>query len=192
MSVLDKVVAAVTPEASDEERTKARGKALEIAGGRDWLALVIEQHRQIEAGFAAVKSATSADARRAAQKQLALVLTGHSLAEETVLYPAMALTDQKAHSGAAYTEQSAAKVQIAALDDMDPMSQDYLDKLEHLRAAIAHHVYEEESKWLPKLHETAAGNGKQAHLTQRFQEEFTRYMGSGSSAADKASTASPA
>lgn len=191
MSMLDKVVAAVTPEASDEERAKARSKALEISGGgsNDWLALVIDHHKQIEAGFAAVKSASAADARRAAQKRLAVVLTGHSLAEETVLYPAMALTDQKAHSGAAYTEQSAAKVQIAALDEMDPMSQDYLDKLEHLRAAIAHHVYEEESNWLPKLHETAAKDGKQSHLTQRFVEEFKRYVGSGNDATSASAAA---
>ena len=84
--------------------------------------MTIEHHQQIEAGFDAVKAAAGADARRAAQKQLALILTGHSLAEEVVLYPAMALSDQKAHSGEAYTEQSAAKVQLAALDDLEPAS----------------------------------------------------------------------
>ncbi len=178
MGVLDKLVSAVTPEASAEDRAQSRAKALALAGSDNnhWLALTVEHHRQIEAGFDAVKAAAGADARRAAQKALALVLTGHSLAEETVLYPAMALSDQKSHSGIAFTEQSAAKVQLAALDDLEPASQDYMDKLEHLRAAVAHHIHEEESNWFVKLNETASA-GKQAQLTQRYQEEFKRYTG---------------
>lgn len=175
MSVLDKIVAAVTPEASDEDKAKARAKARAAAGASGWLAQVLDHHEQIEALFAAVKAANSATARRAAQKQLAGLLTGHSIAEEVVLYPAMALSDQKGHSGEAYTEQSAAKVQTAALEDLDPMSTDYLDKLEHLRAAVSHHVYEEESEWFPKLREQDAT--VQAKLSRRYREEFERYMG---------------
>ena len=178
MGVLDKIVSAVTPEAGPEERAQARAKALALAGngGSHWLSMTVEHHRQIEAAFDSVKAAAGAAARRAAQKELALVLTGHSLAEETVLYPAMALSDQKAHSGVAFTEQSAAKVQLAALDDLEPVSQNYLDKLEHLRAAVAHHIHEEESNWFVKLHDTVSSE-KQTQLTQRYQEEFERYTG---------------
>jgi hemerythrin superfamily protein len=176
MSLLDKVIASVTPEADDEDRQKARAKARSLSGGSGWLALVLDQHEQIEAAFSAVRSATSPTARRAAQKKLAVLLTGHSNAEESVLYPAMALSDQKTHSGEAYTEQSAAKVQTAALDDLEPMSQDYLDKLEHLRAAVAHHVYEEEKTWFPQLRQIADAS-LQTRLTNRYSEEFTRYMG---------------
>jgi iron-sulfur cluster repair protein YtfE (RIC family) len=184
MSILDKVVAAVTPEASDEERAEARANARSASGGSGWLSMVLDHHVQLEQAFAAVKAASTAMERRSAQKVLAVLLTGHSIAEESVLYPAMALGDQKAHATAAYTEQSAAKVQVSALDDFEPMTQDYLDKLEHLRAAVAHHMYEEESKWFPQLreHDTAT----QARLTQRFTEEFQRYMGSTSTGQDSA------
>jgi hemerythrin superfamily protein len=183
MSILDKVVSAVTPEASDDERMEARAKARTLSKGQGWLALVIDHHEQIEGAFAAVAAAPSATTRRAAQKELAVLLTGHSIAEEAVLYPAMALSDQKGHAGEAYTEQSAAKVQAAALDDLDPMSQDYLDKLEHLRAAVAHHVYEEESAWFPKLR--AIGDAaKQTYLTKHYREEFDRYVGSVQEAAN--------
>jgi 2-methylisocitrate lyase-like PEP mutase family enzyme len=175
MSVLDKIVAAVTPEASEEDKANARAKARTDAGGSGWLAQVLDHHEQIEQMFGAVKEASSANTRRAAQKQLAALLTGHSIAEEAVLYPAMALTDQKGHSGEAYTEQSAAKVQTAALEDLDPMSEDYLDKLEHLRAAVSHHVYEEEKEWFPKLREQ--DTAMQAKLSRRYREEFERYMG---------------
>ena len=176
MRILDKMVAAVTPEASDENRAQARVDARNLAQGSGWLEMVLDHHEDIEDAFDAVKEATSAPARRAAQKELALLLTGHSIAEEVVLYPAMALSDQKAHSGEAYTEQSAAKVQTAALDDLEPMSQDYLDKLEHLRAAVAHHVYEEERTWFPELRKIADST-LQGKLTRRYSEEFERYMG---------------
>jgi hemerythrin superfamily protein len=177
MSVLDKVMAAVTPDPTDEKMQEARAKARAAAGNSGWLALVLDHHLEIEDRFAAVREATSATARRAAQKRLGAFLTGHSIAEESVIYPAMALTDQKGHSGEMYTEQSAVKVQIAALDDLDPMSDDYLDKLEHIRGAVAHHVYEEEGEYFLKLREVA-DSAMQSKLTRRYKEEFDRYMGS--------------
>ncbi len=173
MGILDKAIAAITPEASDDDKMKARAKARAAATPGSWLSMVLDQHEAIEGSFAAVKAAKTADQRRAEQEQLGLLLTGHSIAEEVVLYPAMANGDQKGHASEAYTEQSAAKVQTAALDDLDPMSQDYLDKLEHLRAAVSHHVYEEENEWFPELAKTTAK--KQAKLTQLFTEHFDRY-----------------
>lgn len=175
MSIMDKVVAAVTPEPSREECAQARLRARELAGS-GWLAMVLDHHEQIEQAFEDVRSASSSAQRRLAQKQLATWLTGHSLAEDAVLYPAMALSDQKGHSGTAYTQQSAAKVQLAALETLDPDSQDYLDKLEHLRAAVSHHMYEEESDWFPQLM-SDSDKGMEQHLRSRYQEEFQRYTG---------------
>jgi len=174
MGIFDKAVAAITPEASPEDMAEARAKARALTRPGGWLGMVLDHHEQIEAAFARVQKAGSANARRSAQKALAVLLTGHSIAEESVLYPALALHGQKSHSGEAYTEQSAAKVQIAALDDLEPMSQDYLDKLEHLRAAVAHHVYEEESEWFPTLRkiDDAALHTK---LSRRYRDEFERY-----------------
>ena len=176
MTVLDKVVAAITPEPSDEKIAETRAAARAMASGVGWLTMVLDHHDEIEAAFAAVKGATTITGRRTAQKALGLILTGHSLAEETVIYPAMALDDQRRHSGEAYTEQSAAKVKLAALDGLEPMSQDYLDKLEHLRAAVAHHVYEEESAWFLDLRSNADG-ATNSRMTRRYREEFERYMG---------------
>jgi len=185
MGLLDKVVAAVTPEASDKDRADAHARARAASGGSGWLAMALDHHELIEAAFASVKEAASTAARREAQKDLALLLTGHSNAEEAVLYPAMALSDQKAHAGSAYTEQSAAKIQLAALDDLEPMTDDYLDKLDHLRAAVMHHVYEEESEWFPKL-KGAGDSALQSRISRRFREEFERYMNSASAQASPA------
>jgi hemerythrin superfamily protein len=174
MSILDKVVAAVTPLESDEQRAEARAKARDASTDGDWLSLVLDHHQQIESAFAAVKSATDAASRVSAQKRLALLLTGHSIAEEVVIYPALVKADEEGQATKAYTEQSAAKVQMGLLEDLEPMSQEYLDKLEHIRGAVAHHVYEEEDKWFLGLKEKLP-SADQTKLTFRYQEEFSRY-----------------
>ena len=178
MSMLDKVIAAVTPPESKEARVEARKKARALAGDNDWLSQVLSHHEQIEAAFAKVKSAVDAGSQRIAEKQLALLLTGHSVAEEAVLYPALVKADEKGHSTMAYTEQSAAKVQMGLLEDIEPMTQDYLDKLEHIRGAVAHHVYEEEGTWFPELKKKLSPTA-QTKLTFRYLEEFGRYFGGG-------------
>ena len=132
MSLIDKAIAAVTPPVSDEKRAEARAKARAAAEPGDWLSQILDHHELIETAFAAVKSATGVDARRAAQKKLGVLLTGHSIAEEAVIYPALAHAGKKMHANIAYTQQVAAKMQMAALEHLDPLSEDYLDKLGHL------------------------------------------------------------
>jgi hypothetical protein len=62
------------------------------------------------------------------------------------------------------------------LEDLPPMSQEFLDKLEHIKGAVAHRVYEEESNWFLDLKNKPA-TVDQAKLTKRYQEHFARYMG---------------
>jgi hypothetical protein len=82
MSIIDKVVAAVTPPESEEARLKARAKARAMAGKDDWLCMVLNHHEQIETAFASVKAASDPASRISTLKVLATLLTGHSLAEE--------------------------------------------------------------------------------------------------------------
>lgn len=177
MSLLDKVVAAVTPPESDDARHQARAKARSAATAGDWLSLVLQHHQQIEAAFSAVKDASTAPAQLAAQKNLAALLTGHSVAEEAALYPALSQADETSHATKAYTEQSAAKLQMGLLERLAPMSEDYLDKLEHIRGAVAHHMYEEEGNWFLDLKQKLP-QSDQSRLTSRYKEEFSRYVGS--------------
>jgi hypothetical protein len=176
MSIFDKVVAAVTPPESEKARAEARAKANAAAQPGDWLSLILDHHLQIEDAIAQIKAAGDGASRRSAQKQLAIVLTGHAGAEETVLYPAMADNGEMGHADMGYGEQVAVKMQMAALEKLDPMSQDYLDKLEHIEGALAHHMYEEEGSWFLKLKEKASP-ADQTLLTARFAEEFARYVG---------------
>jgi hemerythrin superfamily protein len=174
--MFDKVVAAVTPLESDEERRAARDKARAAAGSNDWLSLILQHHVRIEAAFDAVRASHDAASAQSALKELATVLTGHSNAEESVIYPALAMIGEKSDASAGYTEQAAAKTQAAELETLDPSSQDFADKLAHLRGAVLHHMYEEESERFLELKQKAS-QADQVRLTQRFREEFERYVG---------------
>lgn len=181
MSILDKVIAAITPPETEHARAKARENALEVAEQGTWFSMVLDHHQQIEAAFDAVERAKTIEQRRATQKWLAILLTGHSIAEEAVLYPALASHGEKLRTELAYQEQSAAKGETAALEELDPLSQDYEDKLAHIRGAVQHHMYQEESSWFRKLHDKSSPDTLK-RLTQRYDEEFSRYIGNDTSA----------
>lgn len=178
MSIVDKVIAAVTPPESQEARDEARAKARAACAPGSWLPMVLDHHVEIEQAFAQVGQATDATARLAAHQRLASILNAHSIAEELVLYPAMALNDEKGHAAKAYLEQSATKIQMAALEKLDPMSEDYADKLEHIRGAVAHHMYQEEGDWMLDLDDKSDASLQQ-QLAGRYREEFDRYMQGG-------------
>lgn len=176
MSVLDKVAAAVTPAASDEDRAEARRKADILARNHGWLQQILGHHREIESAFAEAFSASAPDARRKACKELGMLLTGHSMAEEAVIYPAVENHDSKGHAAMAYEEQSMAKVQMAKLEMIDPMSDEWREKLEHIQGAVQQHVYQEEDSWFPEVARTIKSD-ESAMLTARYREEAGRYFG---------------
>jgi iron-sulfur cluster repair protein YtfE (RIC family) len=178
MSVLDKIVDAITPPESEEQRAEARTKARSAAHGGDWLSAILDHHEQIEQAFAQTRLGPDAHARRTALKRLGELLTAHSMAEEAVVYPALAQIGKPANAGAAYAEQAAAKLQMAAIERLDPMSQEFIDKLDHLKGAVAHHVYKEESDWFIDLKEKATPAAQQM-VAERYGEEYGRYMRGG-------------
>jgi len=124
MNLLDKAIASMTPTPSDQDMQEARAKARAAAGDTGWLAMIIGHHEQIESAFAAVKDAGSASARQTAQKHLALILTGHSIAEESVIYPAMALGNQERHAD----ERKRASIFPKLRESVDPVTQGKLTR----------------------------------------------------------------
>lgn len=176
MSIVDKVIEAVTPPESDEARREATEKARSHATPGDWLSQILDHHEMIAEQFTVTKQATSPEEQRRAERQLATLLTAHSVAEEAAIYPLIAAIGDTGRSTLAYAQQSAAKMQIGLLERLEPMSEDYLDKLGHIEGAVLHHVYEEEGTWFINIIEQAPPED-QAHATQRYREEFDRYMG---------------
>jgi hemerythrin superfamily protein len=174
-NIIDKAVAAVTPLESEEDRMNARRTAEAAAQPGSWLAMVLDHHRGIETQFAEIAAAPDAASKVRAQKQLALLLTGHSVAEEAAIYPALAADHQVAHAELAYQEQAAAKMELGLLERLDPLSEDYNDKFEHIRGAVLHHIYSEEGTWFPKLVEDTSA-AEQEMIVVRYREEYDRYM----------------
>lgn len=172
MSIVDKVLGAITPPESEKRRAEATLKARQAATPGDWLSMALDHHGQIRSAFEACRTAKP-QARPQAMMALAVVLNGHALAEEVVLYPALAKAGEKAHAALAYTEQTTAKMQMAELERIDPSDQAWLDKVEHIRGAVLHHMFEEEGSWFLAL---KADYDDQAFLTRRFAEEYARYV----------------
>lgn len=173
MSIVDDAVASLTPAPSQEDRAQARDTARSTSTGSDWLAMVLDHHEQLEDAFARTLGETSADARKAAFKELAIILTGHAGAEESVIYPAMDMSGETRHANHAYDEQVTVKKEMAALEQLDPTSQEFTGKLEEVRTAVAHHMIEEEGTWFPDL--IQADGVDQQMLTMRYKEEYDRY-----------------
>lgn len=175
MSILDKLIGAVSPPETREQRAVARARAQAAADPGDWLSMIIDHHERIERAFAQVKTAADPEMRRQALRALGALLTGHAMAEEAVIYPAVADAGKVLSADMAYIEQVSAKMQMAALENLDPGRRDFLDHLSQLEAAVRHHVYEEENDWFIEL-KAAASPEVQARIAARYKEEFDRYM----------------
>ena len=182
MSFLDRIAAAIMPPESEEDRANARRGAEAIAREGGWFAVVLDHHRRIESCFGLAANAATAPERLSALKQLAAVLNAHAAAEEVVLYPAMTEQGEKSHATMAYEEQAMTKVEMARLEKIDPMSTEWREKLDHIKGAVQHHMYEEEGTWFPELQRTAP-DADAAMLTRRFHEEFDKFAGQSARAA---------
>jgi hemerythrin superfamily protein len=176
MSFVDKIVAAVTPRESGKDRAEARAKAAAAAQPGDWLSLVLDHHAELEEALATVEEGVTAEERSIAFQEFAVLLTGHALAEEGVLYPGLSEFSETGHADTGYAEQAMVKMQMAVLEKLDPLSQDFEDKLEHVKGALLHHMYEEESGWFLNLKKQASPD-EQERMTVRYAEEFDRYVG---------------
>ena len=179
MSFIDRLASALAPAASKEDRAEARRKAEALGAREEWIRLIVEQHKQIETLVSQAATATGADARRKAMREFERVLTGHATAEETVLYPDMAEFSGKTHAGMGYEEHAMTKIQVAKLEKLDPMSDEWGEKIDHIRSALEQHMYQEEGSWMPDLAEKLPQTDR-TRLTERFVEEYERYCGDGS------------
>lgn len=176
MSFLDRIAAAVTPAATDEQRAEARQTIEQMTPGEDWLRMIVDQHKRIEGLFAQGLSAGDATSRVRIAKDLATELTGHANAEEAIVYPIVSEDSGKSHAGMGYEEQAMTKIQLAKLEQIDPMSKEWTEKLEHIQGAVAQHVYQEESSWFPDIVRNTPLE-KRELLNKRFREEYERYCG---------------
>lgn len=176
MSFLDRIAAAVTPAASDEDRAEARRRIEELAMGEPFAEDIVQQHKQIEGLFAQARTSAGAGGDAAVQ-ELALLLNGHSMAEEAVVYPEISEHSGKMHAGMAFEEHAMTKVQLAQLQKIAPGTNEWLEKLDHIEGAVQQHIYQEESSWLPDLIRNAPVEDRQ-RMSTMYRDYFNRFGGS--------------
>ena len=147
------------------------------AQGGDWLAIVKAQHKLISDLLNELISNTSASSaeRQTDLKKLTVLLTAHSVAEENVLYPALAIHKFQIGSAELYLEQDAQKVLNSIINlqaESGGNESDVTQKLQELSRLIhSHAIGHEEMDLYPQLHDTASPS-ENALLTQKYQEFF--------------------
>jgi hemerythrin superfamily protein len=119
----------------------------------DAIEMIMQEHREAERLFAKLRS--QSDERLV--EQLTELLTGHTEAEERVLYPAVVdLVDggQQLVQEATQEHREAERL-LALIEGEEPSSADVQSLLRELEAAVAHHVQDEETELLPRLRQRA-------------------------------------
>ncbi len=121
----------------------------------DWLEFIKSHHTLIEAAFDAVLANADSplDIRQQRFRRLGLLLTAHCVAEENVIYPALAMYGLQSESDKLYLDQAHAKVMNAVLDMADDKgSAGWLEKAQELKAVVLQHAkQDEEADLYPRL-----------------------------------------
>jgi hemerythrin superfamily protein len=152
---------------------RASAAETQMAGG-SWFDMVKAHHAMIADNLNMILATSDSQAaeRTRLQKHLGYLLTAHSVAEENVLYPALARLGMTRGSDMLYMEQAQAKVGNADLGVMPKGTDAWLAKVSALKTAILHHAKdEEEADLFPKLM-SAASAQENAMLTADYARQF--------------------
>ena len=125
----------------------ARTEALERKAkpGRDAIALLKADHRQVEKWFGDFKKARTDNRKRELAARICNALKVHTQIEEEIFYPAfLTATDDTDMHHEAVVEHGGAKKLIAEIEAMRPSADFYDAKVTVLSEMIKHHVKEEE------------------------------------------------
>lgn len=121
----------------------------------DWFELIQSHHALIEAAFDDVIASSDSplDSRQQRFRRLAQLMTAHCVAEENVIYPALAMYGLQSESDKLYLDQAHAKVMTAVLDLADDKgSTDWLEKAQTLKLVVLEHAKgDEEADLFPRL-----------------------------------------
>ncbi len=146
-----------------------------MAAGGDWFDMIKAQHVLIAQNLDQILATSDSQVaeRMRLQKHLGYLLTAHSVAEENVIYPAIARMGMTTDSDRLYIEQAHAKVANADLTMSPAGTSEWRDHVSALKTAILHHAKdEEEANIFPRLMQSA-GPQLNASLTQHYARQFS-------------------
>jgi iron-sulfur cluster repair protein YtfE (RIC family) len=113
-----------------------------------------QEHREVEAIFGRMESATDESVQRSLVQELETALTPHMQTEESQVYPALARLDEE-QAAEAENEHSEARDALATLKEQIGQP-GFSAALETLKSGIEHHVQEEEGEAFPKLRQSGS------------------------------------
>ncbi len=117
----------------------------------DAIALLEEQHEEVEALFDKAEKANAPTTRRRIFEQIGDALAVHAAIEEKIFYPAAKASATEDVLFEAVEEHLAAKRLIADLIELDASDEHYKAKLTVLGEEIRHHIREERKSLFPKV-----------------------------------------
>lgn len=144
-------MATATHSSSSKSRTASTRKST-TARGKDAIAVLKAQHRDVEKLFDQFRKARAEDRKAKLSQQICTQLKIHTRIEEELLYPTahdelsdVTLVDE------AYVEHNAAKELIADIEKTEPSDEMFEARMKVLEEQILHHVKEEERELFPKI-----------------------------------------
>jgi hemerythrin superfamily protein len=131
-------------KAKKKTASRARGKTSR-GSGRDAIAILKADHRQVEQWFEKFETARSTQRKEILARQICHALEVHTQIEAEIFYPAfLEATGEKDIHHEAEVEHNGAKKLVAEIESSGP-DDDYFDaKVSVLSEMIKHHVREEE------------------------------------------------
>lgn len=149
---------------------------------KDAIALLKEDHREVEKLFKEFEKAKGDGRKQKLAHQICLELSVHAEIEEAIFYPACEGTVDEEELREGYVEHDAAKLMIAEIEANESGDDEFFDtKVKVLQEEIEHHIKEEEGPGgifsqarKGKLDMDALGEqlaAKKKELTERFESE---------------------
>lgn len=145
---------ASTSKKSASTKTTAR-KTSSAPAGKDAVALLKADHREVEKLFAQFEKARSDKVKKSVAEKICMELRVHTQIEEEIFYPVSreylkddAIVDE------AVVEHASAKDLITEIEQMEPGEDLYDAKVKVLSELIEHHVEEEEKEYFPEAKKT--------------------------------------
>jgi len=146
------------------------------AAGGDWLAMIQGHHALIARSFDKLLASDRATylARDQLVRAIGYQLTAHSVAEENIVYPMLAMTGLTGESDKLYLDQAHAKVMNAQLELQARLKErgDWRKPATALRDAVLKHAkVDEEGRLYPELR-AKLDPASNAMVTAGYQREF--------------------
>lgn len=160
-------------------RTESSRRKTKRTAGKDAIALLKADHRQVEKWFSQFKKSKSTDRKADLASKICHALKVHTTIEEEIFYPAfLSATEETDMHHEAEVEHAGAKNLIAQIEAMSPGDNYYDAKVKVLSEMIKHHVKEEEQPG-GMFAEARKSDMDLDHLGQRMKARKDELEGNG-------------